>query len=129
MHVTYSMNPATQKANEDAYVNMLHLLAATGKLVRISELDMGIADADGHTIHTADVTAEQHRLMAKYYKFIVEKYLEIIPPEQQYGITAWGITDSPAGSGWRPDEPIGLWDTNYNRKPAYAGFCDGLQGQ
>ena len=129
MHVTYSMNPATQKANEDAYVNMLHLLAATGKLVRISELDMGIADADGHTIHTADVTAEQHRLMAKYYKFIVEKYLEIIPPAQQYGITAWGITDSPAGSGWRPDEPIGLWDTNYNRKPAYAGFCDGLQGQ
>ena len=129
MHVTYSMNPETHKRNEEAYVNHLKLLAATGKLIRLSELDMGLADAKGNTVHTADVTAEQHRLMAGYYKFIVEKYLEIIPPAQQYGITNWGVTDSPAGSFWRADEPIGLWDVNYNRKPAYAGFADGLAGK
>ena len=129
MHVTYSMNPETQKRNEEAYVNHLKLLAATGKLIRLSELDMGLADAKGNTVHTADVTAEQHRLMAGYYKFIVEKYLEIIPPAQQYGITNWGVTDSPASSFWRADEPIGLWDVNYNRKPAYAGFADGLAGK
>lgn len=127
MHVSYSMNPETQKANEDAYVNMLNLLAQSGKLVRISEFDMGINDADGNPIHTADVTPEELRLMAGYYQFIVKKYLEIIPAAQQYGICIWSATDSPKNSGWRPDEPIGLWNGNYVRKPAYAGFCDGLQ--
>lgn len=72
MHVTYSMNPTTQKANEDAYVNMLNLLAGTGKLIRLSELDMGIADADGNTINTNDITDEQQQLMSGYWKFIVE---------------------------------------------------------
>ena len=129
MHVTYSMNPATQARNQEAYVNHLKLLAATGKLIRLSELDMGIADAEGNTIHTADVTPEQHQAMANYYKFIVEQYLKIIPPAQQYGITNWGVTDSPKNSGWRADEPIGLWDANYNRKPAYKGFADGLAGK
>lgn len=129
MHVTYSMNPETQKRNEEAYVNMLQKLAATGKLIRISELDMGLTGVDGKTIHTADVTPEEHQAMAQYYKFIVEKYLEIIPAAQQYGIVNWGVTDSPADSGWRADEPIGLWDINYNRKPAYAGFADGLAGK
>jgi GH35 family endo-1,4-beta-xylanase len=127
MHVTYSMNPKTQAANEEAYVNHLKMMAATGKLVRISELDMGIADAEGHTINTADVTEEQQQLMAQYYKFIVSKYFEIIPANQQYGICNWGLQDSPKGSGWRADEPIGLWDANWVRKPAYVGFCEGLK--
>lgn len=129
MHVTYSMNPETQKRNEDAYVNHLKLMAATGKLVRLSELDMGLTDADGKKILTTDVTPEQHQLMADYYKFIVCKYLEIVPVKQQYGITNWGVLDSPVGSGWRAGEPIGLWDLQYNRKPAYAGFADGLRGK
>lgn len=129
MHVTCSMDPKVQQANEDAYVNMLKLLAATGKLVRISELDMGIQDANHQTMNTADVTPEMHKRMAEYYKFIVEKYLEIIPVAQQYGICVWAPTDSPKGSGWRADEPIGLWNGNYVRKPAYAGFAEGLQGK
>jgi endo-1,4-beta-xylanase len=129
MYVTCSMDPVVQKANEDAYVNMLKLLAATGKLVRISELDMGIQDANHQTVNTADVTPEMHKRMAEYYKFIVEKYLEIIPVAQQYGICVWAPTDSPKGSGWRADEPIGLWNGNYVRKPAYAGFAEGLQGK
>lgn len=126
MHVTYSLDPATQKRNEDAYVNMLNLLAASGKLVRISELDMGIADANGKTISTDNVTTEQLKAMANYYRFIVSKYLEIIPANQQYGISQWGLTDSPKGSGWRAGEPVGLWNGNYVRKPAYAGVCQGL---
>lgn len=129
MHVTYSMNAKKQEENQKAYVRHLELLAATGKLIRLSELDMGIEDENGNTIHTADVTPEQHQAMANYYKFIVEQYLKIIPPAQQYGITNWGVTDSPKNSGWRADEPIGLWDANYNRKPAYKGFADGLAGK
>ena len=127
MHVAYSLNPAVQKANEEAYINMLHLLAKSGKLVRISELDMGITDANGKTLHTADVTDEMKKKMAEYYHFIVKNYLEIIPAAQQYGITVWGVTDSPKeNTGWLPDQPVGLWTTSYVRKPAYAGFADGL---
>ena len=129
MHVSFSLNPATQKLNEEAYVNHLKLLAATGKLIRISELDMGLQDANGNKILTENVTPEEEKAMAEYYKFIVEKYLEIIPVKQQYGITNWSVTDSPKNSKWLPGQPTGLWDENYQRKPAYAGFCDGLQGK
>lgn len=128
MHVTYSMNPETQKKNEAAVVNMLNLLKATGKLIKISELDMGIADANGTNLKTAIVTFEQQKLMSDYYKFIVNKYFEIIPVAQRYGITHWSPSDSPDtdNSFWRKGEPIGLWDVNYNRKPAYAGYAEGL---
>jgi GH35 family endo-1,4-beta-xylanase len=126
MHVSYSMNSATQKKNEDAYINMLKLLAASGKLVRISELDMGCLDTDGNKILTENITDAEKKGMAAYYKFIVEKYLEIIPPAQQYGICQWSVVDSPSSSGWRAGQPIGLWDESYNRKSTYGGFADGL---
>ncbi len=129
MHVTYSMNKETQAKNQEAVTNMLNLLAKTGKLIRISELDMGIADEAGNKILTANVTEAQHKAMAKYYQFIIDQYLKIIPANQQYGVCAWGITDSPKGSGWRAEEPIGLWDGNYHRKHTYAGFASGLSGQ
>lgn len=67
--------------------------------------------------------------MAEFYQFIIEKYFEIIPAAQRYGITQWCITDSPAESGWRGGEPVGLWDLNYSRKPAYGGFANGLAGE
>jgi GH35 family endo-1,4-beta-xylanase len=129
MHVTYSMNPQAQQRNEEAYVNHLKMMVATGKLVRISELDMGIQDAQGEIILTKDVTPEQQELMAGYYKFIVSKYLELVPAAQQYGITQWSIQDSPEGSGWLAGQPVGLWDSQYNRKPAYAAFADALSGK
>ena len=129
MHVSYILNEADQKAQEDAIVNMFKILAETGKLVKISELDMGIVDkAFGTGIKTENVTLEQQQKMAEFYTFIIRKYFEIIPVKQQYGITQWCATDSPADSGWRGGEPVGLWDINYNRKPAYGGFADGLKG-
>lgn len=129
MHISCYMNPATQKSKEDHIVKMFELLASSGKLVKISELDMGLVDADGIDVKTADITFEQEQAMAKYYNFIVQKYFEIIPVAQQYGITHWCPTDSPAGSGWRADSPVGLWTLDYNRKPVYAGFADGLAGK
>ena len=90
---------------------------------------MGIVDkAFGTGIKTENVTFEQQQKMAEFYTFIIRKYFEIIPVNQQYGITQWCATDSPADSGWRGGEPVGLWDINYNRKPAYGGFADGLKG-
>lgn len=129
MHVSYYMNPATQKSKEDHVVKMLELMAATGKLVRITELDMGICDEDGNAIKSEDVTLEQHKLMGEYYKFIIRKYFEIIPVAQQFGICQWAQTDSPADSGWRGGEPIGLWNLNYQRKPTYGGFAEGLMNK
>jgi len=131
MHVSYFANATSQKSKEDHIVKMFELLAASGKLVKISELDMGYIDEDGKTVKTVNVTQEQHKAMAQFYKFIVKKYFEIIPVAQQYGITTWSITDSPDSSSsfWRAGEPIGLWDLNYYRKHEYAGYADGLAGK
>ena len=126
MHVSCSMNPAEQKKREEAYVNMLNLMVDSHKLVRISELDMGLADKDGNLVNTTDMTEEQHKAMRAYYEFIVKKYLEIVPEAQQWGICQWCATDSPANSGWRAGLPVGLWDLDYYRKHTYAGFAVGL---
>ena len=128
MHVSYYENEAIQKSKEEHYVKMLQLMANTGKLVKISELDMGYVDKNGNTVATVNITDAQLRKMADYYDFIVTKYFEIVPPAQQYGITQWCPTDSPGalGTGWRGGEPVGLWDQNYKRKYAYAGFANGL---
>lgn len=129
MHVSCYMNSDTQRSKENHIVKMLELLKASGKLIKISELDMGLVDANGNKVLTENVTEEQHKAMSDFYKFIVQKYFEIIPSNQQYGITQWAVTDSPTGSGWRGGEPIGLWDLNYSRKHTYAGFADGLSGK
>ena len=129
MHISYYMNPQTQESKKKAIEESFKLMAATGKLVRISELDMGLVDADGNDIKIADVTEEQHHAMAEFYTWIIKKYKEIIPAAQQWGICQWCATDSPAGSGWRANQPVGLWDQNYYRKHTYAGFADGLSGE
>lgn len=130
MHVSYILNEADQKKQEESIVNMFELLAASGKLIKITELDMGIVEKSfGEGIKTELVTFEQYQKMSDFYKFIIQKYFEIIPVAQQYGITQWAATDSPADSGWRKGQPIGLWDLNYNRKHTYAGFADGLAGK
>lgn len=129
MHVSCYAKEATQKRKEEHVVKMFEILAASGKLVKISELDMGYVDENDTSVKTENMTEEQHKAMAEYYKFIVKKYFEIIPAAQQYGITQWCATDSPADSGWRGGEPVGLWDVNHNRKHTYAGFADGLAGK
>lgn len=126
MHVSCSMDPVEQKKREDAYVNMLHKMVDSHKLVRISELDMGLEDKNGNLVKTTDMTEEQHKAMRAYYEFIVKKYLEIVPKEQQWGICQWCATDSPANSGWRAGLPVGLWDLDYYRKHTYGGFAAGL---
>ena len=128
MHVSCYADETTQQNKKDHIVKMLELLASSGKLVKISELDMGYVDELGNSVKTQDMTLTQHEEMGELYKFIVGKYFEIIPAAQRYGITQWCATDSPAGSGWRADSPVGLWDINYTRKPAYGGFADGLAG-
>lgn len=129
MHISCYGNPQTQESKKNAIENMLKLMAESGKLVRISELDMGYVDANGKEVKTADMTEEQHKEMRALYEFVVKKYLEIIPENQQWGICQWCVTDSPANSGWRAGLPVGLWDSDYYRKHTYGGFAAGLGAQ
>lgn len=126
MHVSYYMNPTIQASKEEHIVKMFELMAETGKLIKVTELDMGLIATDGSSVMTENITEEQHKAMSEFYQFIIQKYFEIIPAQQRYGITHWSPTDSPKGSSWRGGQPIGLWTEKYNRKHAYAGYADGL---
>ena len=128
MHISYYANASTQKSKENAIVNMFKLMANSGKLVRVSELDMGYNDASGNSVSTSKMTEAMHHKMADFYEWIVKKYLEIIPPAQQAGICFWCPTDSPTNSGWRADTPVGIWTLDHYRKHAYAGIAEGLGG-
>ena len=87
----------------DQIVASLTDLVATGRIVRISELDIVCTD-----------TVAQ----AELYKFIFEKYLEIVPEAQRGGITIWGINDK---DSWvkEVNMPLLYKGVNYARKPAY----------
>lgn len=127
MHISCYADEATNESKKNAIVNMLKLMAKSGKLCKISELDMAYVDASGNTVPTTKMTEEQHKQMRDLYEFVVSKYFEIIPLDKQYGITQWCATDSPDTTGaWRKGCPTGLWDSNYLRKHTYAGFAAGL---
>ena len=129
MHISCYEDQTVQANKKAAIENMLKLMVESGKLVRISELDMGYVDANNKKLNTADLTEEQHKQMAELYNWIIQTYFEIVPVAQQWGICQWCITDSPSNSGWRPNEPVGLWDQNFYRKHTYAGFATGLAGK
>lgn len=136
MHISYYEDPQILESKKKAIQNMLKIMAETGKLVRISEIDMGYVDKDGKDVTTAQLEklpieerVAKEKAMAEHYKWIIEQYFKIVPVSQQYGICQWCLTDSPTDSGWRPGQPVGLWNLNYQRKPAYGGFADGLAGK
>ena len=126
MHISCYADPVKQESVKKHIVKMLELMKESKKLCKISELDMGYVDAAGKDVTYDQMTEEQHKEMRDLYTFVLQKYFEIIPPAQQYGITQWCATDSPKDSGWRPGLPTGLWDLNYLRKHTYAGFAVGL---
>lgn len=101
---------------------MFRRLAATGKMIKVSELDVRLGTASPSTAQLAE--------QADMYKFIVDSYNEHIPSSQQYGITIWNVSDNPAEHEyWLPNESPNLWDANYQRKHAYKGVADGLAGR
>lgn len=118
MHVAYSMDPILQAENEAAIENMFILLAQSGKLIRISELTMGLIDLSGSEVSTNDIIEDQQLLLSQYFNFIISKYFEIIPSEQRYGISIKNPVDL--------DKEHGLWNAQFNRNFAYTGFADGL---
>ena len=80
MHVSYYANPAIQASKEEHIIQMYELMAATGKLVRITELDMGYVDENGTSVQTKQMTEAQHKAMGEFYKFIIQNILKSYQP-------------------------------------------------
>ena len=132
MHINCFENDTILNNIKKHITQMFELMAASGKLVRVSELDMGYVRGSNRwapSSKTDELTEAEHKKMADFYEWIIKEYFRIIPADQQWGICQWCATDAPASSGWRGGEPVGLWDSNYYRKHTYAGFADGLSGK
>lgn len=103
-------------------IQMFQKLAASGKLIKISEFDI--------KVNTATPTVDNYAAQAKMYQFVIDSYKKYIPEYQRYGITIWGVSDAVAEhTYWIPDDAPNLWDKNYARKYAYKGVADGLAGE
>ena len=129
MHISYFENSGSLNNLKEAITGMFTVMANSGKLVRVSEMDMGYKDANGNTVTTAKMTEEQHKKMADFYEWIIKEYFRLIPAAQQWGICQWCPTDAPdTPNMWRRNEPVGIWDLDFYRKHVYAGFVRGLAG-
>ena len=131
MHISCFENESILNNIKSHITKMFDLMAKSGKLVRVSEMDMGYVRGTnrwGASSKTSELTEAEHKKMADFYEWIFKEYFRIIPPEQQWGICQWCGTDAPNNSGWRGGEPVGIWDLNYYRKHTYAGFVRGLGG-
>ena len=132
MHINYYENANLQSSSKSHITKMFQLMANSGKLVRVSELDMGYVRGSNKwagSITTNKLTEDEHKKMADFYEWIIGQYLSIVPAAQQWGICQWCATDSPDTQyTWRRNEPVGIWDLSYYRKHVYAGFVRGLNG-
>lgn len=128
MHVTLSSSDdATKNAEYIAALKekvdaMFQTMAATGKLVRVTELDISLG--------TGSPSANQYKAQSDCYKMIVESYKANVPAAQQSGITIWSLSDNEAEHEyWLKGQVPNLFDKDYKRKWAYKGFCDGIAGE
>jgi GH35 family endo-1,4-beta-xylanase len=129
MHISYYENTTSQNNLKKAITGMFQVMAKSGKLVRVSEMDMGyVPNGQNQGVAASKLTEEQHKKMAEFYEWIFSEYFRIVPAAQQWGICQWCPTDAPANSGWRANEPVGIWDLDLYRKHVYAGFVRGLNG-
>ena len=114
MHVSTSIT----KDQVDA---MFKTMAQTGKLIRVTELDVQVG--------TLTPSTDQLAAQADTYQMIFESYLENIPQAQQSGITIWSLTDHKREHEyWLSEDTPNLFDSSYGRKHAYKGVCDGIAG-
>lgn len=128
MHVTLNCsdnaeknaaNIAELKTKVDA---MFQTMAATGKLIRVTELDLSLG--------TGTPSSNQYKAQSDAYRMIVESYKANVPEAQQSGITVWSLSDNEAEHEyWLKDQVPNLFDKDYKRKWAYKGFCDGIAGE
>lgn len=126
LNLVYSEDVATQAANKATLDNLLTNLAATGKLIRLSNFDITYKDAEGNSVSAQDITTAQRQQLADYYAYVIKSYMTKIPNDKQAGICKANMVDT--------GDPVGLWaiDTkskDWVRTATYEAFCKALSGQ
>lgn len=128
MHVSLSCSDDAEKnaaniaALKEKVDAMFQTMAATGKLVRVTELDLSLG--------TASPSSNQYKAQSDAYRMIMESYKANVPAAQQSGITIWSLSDNEAEHEyWLKGQVPNLFDASYKRKWAYKGFCDGIAGE
>lgn len=128
LNLTFSENAEKQAENEASLNTLLDNLAATGKLIRISNFDIKYEDAEGVPVVAGNVkgsiTDEQRQKLADYYAHVIKSYMTKIPNEKQAGICKGNMADT--------GDPVGLWSVvgkDWVRTATYKAFCDALSGK
>lgn len=109
-----SSSLAETKANID---NLLATLKASGLQVRLSDMNVYLADASGTIADQSKATFEDYKGMAELYAYILNKAQDVLG-EKLYGVSFSTINQGATG--------VGLW-SNFNRLPTYVGVVNGLQ--
>ena len=133
MHITLSgtSNDADNNAEKVAELRekvdaMFKTLAATGKLVRVSELDIAFGTSNGQEVSPS---AAQYAAQSDAYQAVMESYKENVPASQRGGFVIWTLSDNKnEHEYWLKGDKPNLFDKNYARKHAYKGLCDGIAG-
>jgi len=110
--------------NKDAIDNHFKKLAATGLLVHLSELDIGVNTNNSTTISFTDAL---ETTQAEMYNYIITSYMRNVPKAQRYGVTIWGLLDN---QSWRykngADYPL-LYNASGGKKKAYEAVLNALK--
>ena len=115
LDVPYSSSSlAETKANID---NLLATLSAAGLQVRLSDMNVYLADASGIVADQSKATFEDYKGMAELYAYILNKAQDVLG-DKLYGVSFSTINQGTTG--------VGLWN-NFNRLPTYVGVVNGLQ--
>ena len=109
-----SSSLAETKANID---NLLATLKASGLQVRLSDMNVYLADASGTVADQSKATFEDYKGMAELYAYILNKAQDVLG-DKLYDVSFSTINQSTTG--------VGLWN-NFNRLPTYVGVVNGLQ--
>lgn len=100
-----------------AYNKLLATLAASGLQVRLSDMNVYLADANGTVADQSKATFEDYKGMAELYAYILNKAQDVLG-DKLYGVSFSTINQGTTG--------VGLWN-HFNRLPTYVGVVNGLQ--
>ena len=115
LDVPYSSSSlAETEANID---NLLATLSAAGLQVRLSDMNVYLADANGTVVDQSKATFEDYKGMAKLYAYILNKAQDVLG-DKLYDVSFSTINQGTTG--------VGLWKS-FNRLPTYVGVVNGLQ--
>lgn len=127
VNLVFYEDAAKQAENKAAYEALLSALAATGKLIRVSNFDIKYVDETGVSVTAAKITDEQRQKLADYNAYAIKTYMSKIPSDKQAGICKENIVDT--------SDPIGLWtkdaklSNDWARTATYKAWCEALSGK